>query len=58
MIHNDRLVHGPYKQDYREEMLRALLEATQKLLLVFPGRPYPRRTFCKYSLCIDSPSFQ
>ena len=27
MIHNDRLVHGPYKQDYREQMLEALLES-------------------------------
>ena len=27
MVHNDRLVHGPYKQSYREEMLRALLES-------------------------------
>jgi DNA sulfur modification protein DndC len=27
MVHNDRLVHGPYKQEYREEMLRALLES-------------------------------
>lgn len=27
MVHNNRLVHGPYKQDYREAMLEALLEA-------------------------------
>lgn len=27
MVHRDRLVHGPYKQDYREQMLGALLEA-------------------------------
>jgi DNA sulfur modification protein DndC len=29
MVHNDRLVHGPYKQGYREAMLRALLEAQE-----------------------------
>ena len=27
MVHNDRLVHGPYKQEYREQMLRALLDS-------------------------------
>ena len=27
LVHNDRLVHGPYKQDYREAMLSALLQA-------------------------------
>lgn len=27
LLHNGRLVHGPYTQDYRENMLRALLEA-------------------------------
>ncbi|ACO31707.1 MULTISPECIES: DNA phosphorothioation system sulfurtransferase DndC [Acidobacterium] len=26
MVHNDRLVHGPYTQSYRVNMLRALLE--------------------------------
>jgi DNA sulfur modification protein DndC len=29
MVHNDRLVHGPYKPEYRESMLGALLEAQQ-----------------------------
>jgi DNA sulfur modification protein DndC len=28
-LHNDRLVHGPYTQRYREEMLRQLLNAQQ-----------------------------
>ena len=27
LIHNDRLVHGPYKQEYRVSMLKALLQA-------------------------------
>jgi DNA sulfur modification protein DndC len=27
LVHNERLVHGPYKQDYREAMLSALLQA-------------------------------
>ena len=27
MVHNERLVHGPYKQEYRAAMLKALLEA-------------------------------
>ena len=26
-LHNDRLVHGPYKQSYRADLLRAVLEA-------------------------------
>ena len=29
LVHNDRLVHGPYTQRYREEMLGALLESQQ-----------------------------
>lgn len=29
LVHNDRLVHGPYKQHYREAMLCALLQAQQ-----------------------------
>jgi len=29
MVHNDRLVHGPYKQYYRETLLKALLRSQQ-----------------------------
>jgi len=30
-MHNDRLVHGPYKQSYRELLLKGLLEAQQRV---------------------------
>ena len=29
--HNDRLVHGPYTQEYRQNLLRAVLEAQQSV---------------------------
>ncbi len=31
MVHNGRLVHGPYKQYYRETLLRGLLDAQQRV---------------------------
>lgn len=31
MVHNGRLVHGPYKQYYRERLLKALLQASQEV---------------------------
>lgn len=30
-VHNDRLVHGPYKQEFREQLLGAILKAQQEV---------------------------
>ena len=36
MVHNDRLVHGPYKQEYRETLLREVLRAQEELRRIGP----------------------
>lgn len=36
LIHNDRLVHGPYKQSYRAAMLKALLQAQVDMKKMMP----------------------
>ena len=36
MVHNDRLVHGPYKQEFRETLLREVLHAQEEVRRIGP----------------------
>ena len=37
MLHRERLVHGPYKQDYRETLLRELLKTQKEMRAIIPS---------------------